>query len=38
MLKQVIDMFEILDRPDASGKLVKELFEEYNVKNFKIWI
>jgi len=36
MLKQVIDMFEILDRPDASGKLVKELFEEYNVKNFKI--
>lgn len=36
MLKQVIDMFEILDRPDASGKLVKKLFEEYNVKNFEI--
>jgi hypothetical protein len=36
MLKQVIDVFEILDRPDASGKLVKELFEEYNIENFKI--
>jgi hypothetical protein len=36
MLKQVIEMFEVLDRSDASGKLVKELFDEFNTENFEI--
>lgn len=36
MLKQVIDLFEILDRPDADGYKVAELFKETELKNIKV--
>lgn len=36
MLKQTIEIFEILDRADANGQLVKKLFKSYGARNVEI--
>ena len=36
MLKQLIEIFEILDRADVNGHKVKEIFENHNVKDFEL--
>lgn len=36
LLKQVLEVFEYVDRPDASGNLMKSLFQTYGCKEFEI--
>ena len=36
LLKQLMDVYEVIDRADASGSLVKELLESYGGKNITV--
>ena len=36
MLKQTIEIFDILDRADVNGQMVKEIFENHSAKNIEI--
>ena len=36
LLKQLMDVYEVIDRADASGSLVKELLESYGGKNIAV--
>ena len=36
MLKQTIEIFDILDRADVNGQKVKEIFENHSAKNIEI--
>lgn len=36
MLKQVIEIFDILDRADVNGQKVKEVFENHSARNVEI--
>lgn len=36
MLKQTIEVFDILDRADVNGQKVKEIFENHSAKNIEI--
>jgi len=36
LLKQVLEIYEILDRADADGKKVKEIFENHGAKNIEV--
>ncbi len=36
LLKQLMDVYEVIDRADASGQLVKELLESYGGKNINV--